>query len=104
MRPFWRESTSSEEMGRSPLSSQTEQYTEVDITPQAAEREGKHEEMKTSHSEVEEQATTERAKTMHKKRKMKRRMNKYLSREILMGKKVKKPVISSTRTHKKPNW
>ena len=52
IRPFWRESTSSEEMGQPPILPQTEHYTKVEDLQLEVEREGQLTEKKESTSVI----------------------------------------------------
>ena len=102
-RPFWRQSTSSDKMGQPPKAPETEPHTETDNTPQEIERDESQAQVMKSQSETDEQAANEEIKETfpEEEKEVKERVP---IKGDLKWEKEKKPIRSSTRTHKKPNW
>ena len=108
IQPFWRESTSSSEMGQIPKMPQKEQTAhreqqleEEEIVAQdEKEREVSPEQtvqIKESKSEIEE--ASEKEETLDEQEKKNAPIKGNVKWE-----KEKRPIRSSTRNHKKPNW
>ena len=104
IQPFWRESTSSSEMGQTTKTPQKEQQTEEENITQEVEREENPEQtiqVKKSKNEKGEETEKEGEKeeTIDEPEKKKIPIKGDINWE-----KEKKPTRSSTRNHKKPNW
>ena len=107
IQPFWRESTSSSEMGQPPKMPQREQQTEGEMTPREIKRKENQDQtvqIKKSKCETGEETEKEEKEEMTFEPEKKEGEKLPIKGKTKWEKEEKpKPIRSSTRNHKKPN-